>query len=179
MHFGVNARAYLDAFAFLVYPNGSFRSGRASSAVSRRLSRHTASFFICLLYVLKRLSWRVRWMSTYAGHSPKQLYRSFFRCLRHLPDPHVWSILQPRFRTLLHRSTCITEIHAESSAQGALRAKIFRENVEDELRRLHMAVSYYPHALKRLLDLCYGRKGHIRWQLIRVGHASFAEHLHL
>lgn len=58
-------------------------------------------------------------MSIYTGQTPKQLYRSFFRYIRHIPDPHVWSILQPRIRLLLGK--CGRNV-PESSAQGQVRA---------------------------------------------------------
>ncbi|KAK8853369.1 hypothetical protein IAR55_004073 [Kwoniella newhampshirensis] len=38
---------------------------------------------------------------TRAPSRPSHIYRSFLQHLRLLPDPHVWSILQPRFRRLL------------------------------------------------------------------------------
>lgn len=124
-------------------------------------------------------------MSIYAGQTPRELYRSFFRHLRHLPDPHVWSILQPRFRHLLEKSARPPLVQTtgvrsrphsqlgsgdepESSAKAALRAARDRKNAEDELRGLQMAVSCYPHALRRLLAACYGRTGSVRWQLINV-----------
>jgi hypothetical protein len=134
-------------------------------------------------------------MSIYAGQTPRELYRSFYRHLRHLPDPHVWSILQPRFRHLLERSSRQRSVslqregdkdghpflvvasndEAESSARGALRAARARKNVEDELRKLQMAVSCYPHALRRLLAECYGRTGNVRWELINVCGCSLSK----
>ena len=104
-------------------------------------------------------------MSVYSGHTPKQLYRSFFRYIRHIPDPHVWSILQPRVRGLLEKST---RNDPESSAQAQLRAVRARRRAEDEARRLHMAVGCYPHALRRVLGDCYGQTGSVRWRLINV-----------
>lgn len=114
-------------------------------------------------------------MSIYAGQSPKQLYRSFFRHIRHLPDPHIWSVLQPRFRYLLERSrnhdnvSLDTSDEAESSTQAVIKAQRSRKRVEDELRKLQMAVSGYTHAIRRLMGDCYGRTGPVRWELINVG----------
>jgi hypothetical protein len=34
-------------------------------------------------------------------NSPAEIYRSYLRHLRLIPDPHVWATLQPRFRSLL------------------------------------------------------------------------------
>lgn len=126
-------------------------------------------------------------MSIYAGQTPRELYRSFFRHLRHLPDPHVWSILQPRFRHLLEKSDRARPPNPEtkgdhgllqsqsgsgdepeSSTKALIRAARARKNLEDELRGLQMAVSCYPHALRRLLAACYGRTGSVRWQIINV-----------
>lgn len=106
-------------------------------------------------------------MSVYSGHTPKQLYRSFFRYIRHIPDPHVWSILQPRVRDLLEKSTRNVD-GPESSAQAQLRAIRARKRAEDEVRKLHMAVGCYPHALRRVLGDCYGQTGSVRWNLINV-----------
>ena len=130
-------------------------------------------------------------MSIYTGQTPRELYRSFFRHIRHIPDPHVWSILQPRFRHLLEKSSGRSSTRAggqnqkpgqagsgdesESSARGALRAARARKNAEDELRGLQAAASCYPHALRRLLAKCYGRTGSVRWQLINVRYTFRSE----
>ncbi|GFZ50981.1 hypothetical protein JCM24511_08739 [Saitozyma sp. JCM 24511] len=83
--------------------------------------------------------------------TPRQLYRSYIQHLRLIPDPHLWSVLIPRFRSLLtypkepdsrgvtvNRSTAsagpfagvqetqgnssgYSSNHAESSAQAAYR----------------------------------------------------------
>jgi hypothetical protein len=110
-------------------------------------------------------------MSIYSGQQPKQLYRSFFRYLRHIPDPHIWSILQPRVRQLIERSIQNLEHvpESESSSRAQLRAIRARKRVEDEVRKVHMAVGCYPHALRRLLGDCYGETGSVRWELINVG----------
>jgi hypothetical protein len=109
-------------------------------------------------------------MSVYSGQTPKQLYRSFYRYIRHIPDPHVWSILQPRIRVLLEKST---RNAPESSAQAQLRAVRARRRAEDEVRKLHMAVGCYPHALRRVLGDCYGQTGSVRWRLINVSPRHF------
>jgi hypothetical protein len=109
-------------------------------------------------------------MSVYSGQTPKQLYRSFFRYIRHIPDPHVWSILQPRVRGLLERTLRNVP---ESSAQAQLRAVRARRRVEDEVRRLHMAVGCYPHAMRRVLGDCYGQSGSVRWGLINVSPTQY------
>jgi hypothetical protein len=107
-------------------------------------------------------------MSIYSGQSPSQLYRSFFRYLRHIPDPHIWSILQPRIRSLLERSRQQDGLQPESLARAQLKAVRARRQAEDQVRKLHMAVGCHPHALRRLLDDCYGRRGSVRWELINV-----------
>ena len=109
-------------------------------------------------------------MSVYSGQTPKQLYRSFYRYIRHIPDPHVWSILQPRVRALLKKST---RNDAEGSAQAQLRAVRARRRAKDEVRKLHMAVGCYPHALRRVLGDCYGQTGSVRWRLINVSSLHF------
>ena len=109
-------------------------------------------------------------MSVYSGQTPKQLYRSFYRYIRHIPDPHVWSILQPRVRGLLEKST---RNGLESSAQAQLKAVRARRRAEDEIRKLHMAVGCYPHALRRVLGDCYGQTGSVRWGLINVSSPHF------
>ena len=109
-------------------------------------------------------------MSVYSGQTPKQLYRSLFRYIRHIPDPHVWSILQPRVRGLLEKSL---RNGPQSTAQAQLRAVRARRKAEDEVRKLHVAVGCYPHALKRVLGDCYGQTGSVRWGLINVSSPHF------
>ncbi|WWD19796.1 hypothetical protein CI109_104260 [Kwoniella shandongensis] len=123
---------------------------------------------------------------------PAHLYRSFLQHLRLLPDPHVWSILQPRFRRLLETpgaspsfvqgaieldSTAIAEEvdgdvpHAESSKAASIRKhrrlKAISE-AQEHLNRLRAAVACHPHALTRLLEESYGQRGSVRWELIRA-----------
>jgi len=72
-------------------------------------------------------------------------------------------------RDLLEKSTRNVD-GPESSAQAQLRAVRARRRAEDEVRKLHMAVGCYPHALRRVLGDCYGQTGSVRWNLINVRH---------
>ncbi|WWC95022.1 hypothetical protein V866_001874 [Kwoniella sp. B9012] len=118
--------------------------------------------------------------------SPKQFYRRFLQHLQLIPDPHIWSILIPRFRTLLRQSSHSTtvkhvsqqsspeEIPAEESSRAAYeRAKQWKrerasKRAERELRRLRAAVACHPHALTRLIEEAYGQRGVIRHDLLKA-----------
>lgn len=79
--------------------------------------------------------------------SPRQLYRQYLRNLQYVPDPHVWSVLVPEFRSFLK----------EGKAKHASKA----------MRHLRAAVACYPHALTRLLKYSYGQGGSVRWGLVK------------
>lgn len=86
-------------------------------------------------------------MSTTTVSTPRQLYRRYLKNLQYLPDPHVWSVLVPEFRTFLRESK---DKHASKA-----------------LRQLRAAVACHPHALERLLKYSYGQGGSVRWHLVK------------
>ncbi|WVR09568.1 hypothetical protein IAU60_006637 [Kwoniella sp. DSM 27419] len=124
----------------------------------------------------------------------KQAYRSYLQHLRLLPDPHVWSILLPRYRKLLasaqrgvildtssHDTQGVDNVtlpapesvpHAETSQAAQRRVREWRaakaaKKARESLRRLRAAVACHPHALARLLEETYGQRGVIRWELLQ------------
>jgi hypothetical protein len=50
---------------------------------------------------------------------PPKLYRSFLKHLRVLPDPHAWSVLQPRIAKAIRGA----RIEPESSADAVVKAE--------------------------------------------------------
>lgn len=86
-------------------------------------------------------------MSTTVTTAPRQLYRQYLKNLQYLPDPHVWSVLVPEFKTYLRESK---DKHASKA-----------------LRQLRAAVACHPHALVRVLRYSYGQGGSVRWHLIK------------
>ncbi|WVW86307.1 hypothetical protein I302_108349 [Kwoniella bestiolae CBS 10118] len=110
----------------------------------------------------------------------KQLYRRFLQHLRLLPDPHIWSILIPRFKQLLKKSSVARLDEndspsvippAESSRAASERIRQWkrekvRKKAERELQRLRAAVACHPHALTRLIEESYGQRGVLRHELL-------------
>ncbi|KAK4685888.1 hypothetical protein P7C73_g4253, partial [Tremellales sp. Uapishka_1] len=94
--------------------------------------------------------------------SPRNLYRSFLQHLRHLPDPHVWFTLQPRFRDLVSAPKSLPS----DERLFQLRAERKLKRARKEYNKLRAAVSSHTHALERLLDEAYGQRGAVRWELI-------------
>jgi hypothetical protein len=86
--------------------------------------RSQTTEYSCSCNLLVPLHPRRRGMTTTA--TPTQLYRSYIQHLRLIPDPHLWSVLIPRFRSLLAYPKepgprTDSSNHAESSAQAAYR----------------------------------------------------------
>lgn len=123
--------------------------------------------------------------------SPRALYRSYLFHLRYLPDPHVWGTLAPRFKTLLREAAPAhnpDSSEPETSAAAAERARneahlrkirkvcstetFVRRAISltllKELAHLRMAVACHRAALLRLLEKCYGQRGRVKWELVKV-----------
>ncbi|WRT70087.1 uncharacterized protein IL334_007081 [Kwoniella shivajii] len=124
----------------------------------------------------------------------KQLYRRFLQHLQLIPDPHIWSILIPRYKKLLLSSgrnlLTAEELKtlqieqdivppSESSKAALERARRWKRDkalkkAEKELERLRAAVACHPHALTRLIEETYGQRGVMRWDLLRKISARYS-----
>ncbi|WVQ94839.1 hypothetical protein IAU59_001922 [Kwoniella sp. CBS 9459] len=49
---------------------------------------------------------------------PRDLYRSYLQHLRLIPDPHIWSVLLPRFKRLILLHSSLDSGHAQASSSG-------------------------------------------------------------
>ncbi|WWC72157.1 uncharacterized protein I206_106117 [Kwoniella pini CBS 10737] len=118
------------------------------------------------------------------AQSAKQLYRRYLQHIRLLPDPHIWSVLIPRFRQYLRKPyvgsidprdndlLSTRKAHAESSLDAQRRVLRWKrekalKRAEKELQRLRAAVACHPHALTRLIEESYGQRGRLRQEVLR------------
>ncbi|EIW71918.1 hypothetical protein TREMEDRAFT_58053 [Tremella mesenterica DSM 1558] len=107
------------------------------------------------------------------------LYRSFLQHLQLLPDPHIWWVLVPRYRSLLQSAS--PERKGESSSHPLTTCSTSKESkklrlARKELRQLKAAVSCHPHALTRLLEDVYGQREKGRFLLLNNVRRSWLYH---